>query len=98
MTAAWGRWLPWFTDRFETGADWRARAWWLHDHLNCSEQVFFPKPWGFNIGLHQKPERTIKSQVAPLGHMVAPGQRADKGHAEWYRDVPAFVFGGEGDD
>jgi hypothetical protein len=40
---------------------------------------------------HQKPKRVIKSHVAPLGYMVAPGQWADKGHAEWYRDFPAFV-------
>jgi hypothetical protein len=89
--------LPWFTDRFENGADWRSLAWWIHDHLNYSELVFYPKLCAFNIGWHQKPKRTIKSHVAPLGYMVAPGQWADKGHSEWYLDFPAFASGGPGD-
>ena len=25
--------LPWFTDRYAQGADWRALAYWVHDHL-----------------------------------------------------------------
>lgn len=25
--------IPWFADRYEAGADWRALAWWVHDHL-----------------------------------------------------------------
>lgn len=69
--------LPWFTDRFEKGADWRSLAMWIHDHLNYSELIFYPKLCAFNIGWHQKPKRTIKSHVAPLGYMLAPGQWAD---------------------
>ena len=49
------------------------------------------------MGRARKTRRTIKSHVAPMGYLVAPGQWADKGHAEWYRDVPAFAFGGGGD-
>jgi hypothetical protein len=82
--------LPWFTDRYDKGADWRSLAWWIHDHLDYSELVFYPKLCAFNIGWHQKPKRTIKSHVAPLGYMVAPGQWADIGNVEWYRDFPAF--------
>lgn len=25
--------IPWFADRYAAGADWRAMAWWVHDHL-----------------------------------------------------------------
>ena len=29
--------IPWFTDRFEQGADWQSLAYWIHDHLPYSE-------------------------------------------------------------
>lgn len=34
--------LPWVTDRYEQGADWRALAYWIYDHLPYSELRFFP--------------------------------------------------------
>jgi hypothetical protein len=69
----------------------------IHDHLDYSELVFYPKLCAFNIGWHQKPKRTMKSHIAPLGYMVAPRQWADTGHAEWYQDFPTFVSVGSGD-
>ena len=42
--------VPWFADQYEKGADWRAMAWWIHDHLPYSSLYFFPKLAAFNIG------------------------------------------------
>ena len=85
--------LPWVTDRFAQGADWRSMAWWIHDHLNCSELVFYPKLCAFNFGWHERPKRTIKSHIAPLGYLLGPGQHDEDRHDEWYRDFPAFRSG-----
>jgi hypothetical protein len=30
--------IPWFADQYAEGADWRAMAWWIHDHLPYSER------------------------------------------------------------
>ncbi|MGA7867280.1 MAG: hypothetical protein WCA23_25370 [Stellaceae bacterium] len=35
--------VPWFADRYADGADWRAMAWWIHDHLPYGELQFFSK-------------------------------------------------------
>jgi hypothetical protein len=35
--------VPWFADRYRDGADWRALAWWVHDHLPYSQLQFFPQ-------------------------------------------------------
>ena len=42
--------MPWFADRYHVGADWRAIAWWIHDHLPYSELQFFPKLSAFTSG------------------------------------------------
>jgi hypothetical protein len=34
--------VPWLADRYREGADWRALAWWIHDHLPYSQLQFFP--------------------------------------------------------
>ncbi len=41
--------VPWFADRYEKGADWRAHAYWIHNHLPYSDLYFFPKLCAFNI-------------------------------------------------
>ena len=33
--------VPWFADRYREGTDWRALAWWIHDHLPYSQLQFF---------------------------------------------------------
>jgi hypothetical protein len=45
--------VPWFADRYAEGADWRAIAWWIHDHLPYSQLQFLgrdpaarPRPEG----------------------------------------------------
>jgi hypothetical protein len=45
--------VPWFTERYEEGADWRSLAFWIHDHLPYSRLDFFPKLCAFNIGWHE---------------------------------------------
>jgi len=59
--------VPWFADRHENGTDWRALAWWMHDHLPYAKIVFFPKLAAFNLTWHEKPDRRIDSFAAPRG-------------------------------
>ncbi len=81
--------VPWFADRYAEGADWRALAWWIHDHLPYSRLVFFPKLAAFNITWHERPARTIRSFVAPKGLLTKPGLANHAGkHAAHYRGFP----------
>ena len=43
------------------GGDWRAIAWWIHDHLPYSVAEFYPKLGAFNISWHERPQRRIDS-------------------------------------
>ena len=82
--------IPWFADRYEAGADWRAMAWWIHDHLPYSRLQFFPIRAAFNIGWKESPERRIESFVAPKGCLTKPGMANYEGrHAEAYDGFPA---------
>lgn len=53
--------LPHFVDAFRNDGDWTSLAWWIHDHLPYGTMSFFPTNWAFNIGWHEKPERSIFS-------------------------------------
>jgi len=80
--------LPWFADRYAEGADWRAMAWWIHDHLPYSSLCFFPKLAAFNIGWHEVPERRIDSYIAPRGCLTRPGMPSHKGsHHAMYTEL-----------
>jgi hypothetical protein len=82
--------VPWFADRYADGADWRALAWWLHDHLPYHYLQFFPKLAAFNITWREEPERIISSYIAPRGILTRPGMANHGGdHSEWYRGFPA---------
>ena len=84
--------VPWFADRYATGALWQAMAWWIHDHLPYSELQFFPKLAAFNIGWHEQPKRRIYSFIVPRGLLTKPGMANHAGsHAEQYPDFPQFV-------
>ena len=86
--------VPWFADRYAEGADWRALAWWIHDHLPYSRLVFFPKLAAFNITWHDRPARTIRSYVAPKGLLTKPGLANHAGkHAAHYRGFPKLRRG-----
>jgi hypothetical protein len=80
--------IPWFADRHESGADWRALAWWIHDHLPYSHLQFFPKLCAFNIQWHERPRRRIDSYTAPRGCLTKPGMANHAGgHSAWYADL-----------
>jgi hypothetical protein len=86
--------LPWFTDRYHAGADWRPIAWWIHDHLPYSQLQFFPKLAAFNIGWHERPRRRIDSFIAPKGCLTRPGMANHEGsHAEFYSGFPRLRGG-----
>ena len=82
--------VPWFADRYADGADWRAMAWWIHDHLPYSELQFFPKLAAFNIGWHERPRRRIDSFISPRGCLTRPGM---KNHAGCHSRAYAFFPG-----
>ena len=83
--------IPWFADRFARGEDWRAMAWWIHDHLPYSHLEFYPKLAAFNIQWHEQPWRRIDSFIHPGGCLTKPGMdNQDGSHASWYRDFPAM--------
>lgn len=79
--------LPWFTDRYEQGADWRALAYWIHDHLPYSELEFFPDLCAFNISWHEKPKKSISSYIKPTGYLLKESH-LPSGHSEMYADFP----------
>lgn len=79
--------LPWFTDRFEKGADWRALAYWIHDHLPYSELQFFPAICAFNISWHEKPKKSIHSFIEPKGYLLREAI-SPSGFSELYADFP----------
>ena len=81
--------VPWFAGRYEQGADWRALAWWIHDHLPYSSMYFFPKLAAFNLQWREEPERRIDSYVNPRGTLTKPGMDNHEGsHAGWYEGFP----------
>ena len=54
--------IPWFADRYENGADWRALAWWIHDHLPYGSLYFFPNLWAVNSGARSPSDRSRAMQ------------------------------------
>lgn len=81
--------VPWFAERCEAGADWRALAWWIHDHLAYSALRFFPKRAAFNISWHEDPKRRIDSYIDPKGTLTRAGADNWRGnHSAWYAGFP----------
>lgn len=84
--------IPWFADRYEAGADWRALAWWVHDHLPYSSMYFFPRLAAFNLNWHENPLRRIDSYITPRGCLTKPGMRNhDTNHSAWYEGFPRLA-------
>ena len=79
--------VPWFLDRYEAGADWRAMAYWIHNHLPYSQLQFFPKLCAFNIGWHERPQRLISSYIEPKGVLLR-GDPPKKEFAYYYEGFP----------
>lgn len=84
--------MPWFTDKYEQGADWRALAYWVHDYLPYSEMDFFPKLCAFNISWHEKPKKSIYSYIDPKGYLLKE-QHEPSGHQHLYADFPILKQG-----
>ncbi|MEI6303096.1 MAG: hypothetical protein WCR74_16765 [Betaproteobacteria bacterium] len=81
--------VPWFSDRYDAGADWRALAYWIHNHLPYSTLYFFPKLAAFNIGWHETPRRTIHSYIKPVGCLLN-GEAPDDSYSSHYKGFPAL--------
>jgi len=83
--------VPWFMDRYASGADWRSLAYWIHDHLPYSELEFFDGEGmcSFNLSWHEKPKKVITSWMTP--RVLLKGDRAMKGFAEWYEGFPQLA-------
>ena len=81
--------IPWFADRYEGGADWRALAYWIHNHLPYSDLYFFPKLCAFNISWHEKPTRRIRSYIKPASSLI-DGEPVNHAVADFYADFPKF--------
>ncbi|MDQ0325625.1 hypothetical protein J2R99_001474 [Rhodopseudomonas julia] len=87
--------IPWFADLYADGADWRAMAWWVHDHLPYSAMEFFPKLAAFNLTWSERPARTISSYIPPRGYLTRPGMDNHEGrHGEWYEGFPPLKMRG----
>jgi len=83
--------IPWFSDQYERGRDWRDLAWWLHDHLPYSAIYFFPIRAAFNLTWRENSERTISSYIAPKGKLLRSGSEPDASievRAKRYADFP----------
>ena len=85
--------IPWFTDQYEAGRDWRDLAWWIHDHLPYSGMWFFPKLCALNLDWRPHPKRMIGSYIAPKGLLLRTGQDPDEPieqRRRRYADFPPF--------
>jgi hypothetical protein len=81
--------IPWFSDRYANGADWRSMAWWIHDHLPYAHLQFYPKLCAFNILWRDHGCDGIESFIAPRGVLTKPGMANFQGdHAKWYEGFP----------
>ena len=85
--------VPWFMDKYASGADWRSLAYWIHDHLPYSELEFFEghRMCPFNISWHEKPKKIITSWMTPRV-LLKDGQNI-KGLSQWYEGFPEFAAG-----
>jgi hypothetical protein len=81
--------IPWFADRYDAGADWRALAYWIHNHLPYSSLQFYPLLCAFNIGWHEKPMRSIHSYIKPTGFLLR-GDPPREEFAAFYAGFPAL--------
>ena len=79
--------IPWFTDQYEAGRDWRAMAYWIHNHLPYSSIQFFPKLCAFNLNWHEKPERSIHSYIEPKGYLLRREQPNSE-YEQYYEGFP----------
>lgn len=84
--------IPWFVRFLERGGDWRAMAWFIHDHLPYSYMCFYPKLGAFNLQWKEEPELKIMSWREPRGILFRPGMKPDRigGRAD-YPNFPEWA-------
>jgi len=82
--------IPWFTDKYEAGADWRGLAYWIHDNLPYSKLQFFPRLCAFNIGWHEKPAKIIHSYIEPKGLLFRESPPNGQ-HSSMYAGFPQLA-------
>ena len=85
--------IPWFSDQYDAGRDWRDLAWWMHDHLPYSEMWFFPKLAALNLVWRPRAHRTISSYIAPRGYLLRAGAEPAEDQSTRstrYADFPVF--------
>lgn len=85
--------IPWFIDRkqYQENGNWRALAWYIHDHLPYSEMVFFAKNAAFNLNWHQgSRRRRIYSHARPKGLLTKPDADHNVDHSSEYPGFPEF--------
>jgi len=82
--------IPWFTERYGEGTDWRALAYWIHDNLPYSQLQFFPKLCAFNIGWHEQPKRSVASFMEPKGTLFK-GSPTELGYQRLYAGFPKLA-------
>ena len=85
--------IPWFMDRYSSGADWRSLAYWIHDHLPYSELEFFDGQGmcSFNLSWHKNPKKRITSWLTPRV-LIREGEETS-GFTEWYEGFPPLRAG-----
>jgi len=83
--------IPWFTDRYKDGADWRSLAYWIHDHLPYSEMEFFDGEGmcTFNLTWHESPKKNITSWLKPKV-LIKAGHDLH-GFQDWYQGFPELT-------
>jgi hypothetical protein len=83
--------IPALTDHVAAGVDWRAMAWWIHDHLPYGHLQFFPTLTAFNINWYEGPSKGVWSYISPAGVLTKPGMpNHDGDHSEHYAGIPLF--------
>ena len=82
--------VPWFTDRYQTGADWRCLAYWIHDYLPYNRLQFFRHLCAFNIGWREDPHQAVSSFIDPKGALFRNGMPERGQFAHMYADFPEF--------
>ncbi|MFY0691484.1 MAG: hypothetical protein JXR14_06110 [Paracoccaceae bacterium] len=77
--------LPALSSRLAGGDDWRSLAWWIHDNLDYSSQVFFDGGEAFFLSWSEDPARVIESRLEPVGILTRPGMANHAiDHSGWY--------------
>ena len=87
--------IPWFVDWLEEHPDhdWRALAWFIHDHLPYSEMVFFASN-AVNLTWNEAPKRRISRSWAPKGEkrVLYPSGCSNRARgAQAYPGFPHFT-------